>query len=385
MKKGSQHKVSTPLAIRARMLRRTILPLAVWIIAVSVAFYLARYEGGGITAVGSLEPGNVNVAPVVDGVVESIPVDLFDEVQRGQTIALMDDSLLKSELLVADAELSRLRAELVATKNRLEQESETARIDRLNELRRFQVDSELARLDYLDRIVVQETEKINLQRLETLIQMQENLVEDNILDKMTLKDTRLQYQALKTRLEENREAIKLAQNMQKQRLQRMETRNDLEIDFNQDDLLSPFTEAVNVQAALIAQLKQQRASLVITSPIEGKVSQFYHRPGETVLAGDPILSITDEKGTRVVAYVEQTAVDKISEGGKVEVTSSGRQGTRLVAEVQKISPGIVQLPQHLWRNPAVPEWGMPVLVGSIPQGSFIPGETLNVRFLTATQ
>ncbi len=51
------------------------------------------------------------------------------------------------------------------------------------------------------------------------------------------------------------------------------------------------------------------------------------------------------------------------------------------SHVIHLGPAIEQLPNRLWRNPNVPQWGRPFLV-EIPEGmDLIPGELVGIRKL----
>jgi len=53
----------------------------------------------------------------------------------------------------------------------------------------------------------------------------------------------------------------------------------------------------------------------------------------------------------------------------------------VVAEslITAVGPTIQTLPQQLWRDPGVPEYGLPFLVAAAPSLELRPGETVVVR------
>ena len=135
---------------------------------------------------------------------------------------------------------------------------------------------------------------------------------------------------------------------------------------------------------LISEIKQRVAMLVLTAPATGQVLQIFHRPGETVLAGDPILAIADTGNQRVLAYVDARAAGEIQPGDEVSIRSEHRPGRVAEARVTTAGAGITELPIALRSTPILPEWGFPILISNIPQGVFLPGERLSVRIKTNT-
>jgi len=49
--------------------------------------------------------------------------------------------------------------------------------------------------------------------------------------------------------------------------------------------------------------------------------------------------------------------------------------------VTGVSPGIDALPQRLWRDARVPEYGRGVMIAASPELSLTPGALVRVRFL----
>ena len=378
--------IATPVAQRLRRWRQRSLPVIVWVLAVVAAGVLAQRQGRYIDAVGIVERHDVAVAPLVDGTVHSLSVDLFDYVDAGQTLALMDDTLVTAELMVAEAELARLGTALERENNRLEFDVAAQLAGDLNELRRFMVNEETARLDYLDRIVQRETDQVTLQRLGILLERQQGLVKERIIDADTYDATRLEYQALETQLAENEAAIALAQTRVEQAARRRTDRERQRLaDADAARFLMPIAEAIAVQEACIEEIRDRRMKLVLKTPLAGQVSSIVHRTGETVLAGDPLLTITDPASARVLAYVDERFAHRLRPGMNVELRSQRPARDIILAKVTKVGAQIDPFPMRLWRSPLVTQWGRPVIIGNIPADRFLPGEALQLRVLLQTQ
>jgi len=377
-------KIETPFSRRIRLLRQQFLPIVVWSVALCTVLVLARRNTMHIDAVGVVELREITVAPLTDGTVHAMSVDLFDNVESGAVVALMDDTLVKAELITAEAELSQLRAQLTAERDRLQMEAAGLQIDDLNMRRRFILNEEEARLDYLDRVVQQETNKVALERLGILLERQKLLLQENIIDQTTYDDTRLSYEAVKTELAENETAIEVATRRVEEARLRREEHAQLTAQVDVPTLLQPLMKNINVQQARIQQISERRKLLALRAPLSGKVSRIFHRTGETVLSGDPLMSITDSQSERVLAYVDEQAAHSMQVGSGVEVSSRDRPKRIVTANILRVNSRIEEFPIRLRRNPLLPQWGLSILVGNIPAGVFYPGEVLNVRIMSPT-
>jgi HlyD family secretion protein len=365
---------------RLRFWRRRYLPLVVWLAAIAAAGFLLERQAYRVDAVGVVELRQVAVAPLVNGALQSIGVDLLDPVKEGQLIGLMDDAEVAGELRIAESELSRLEASLAAENQRLVVEQSLAQAQNLNDFRQFVVNEEQARLDLLDRQVSQETDRVALQRLEILLNRQKQLLEEQLIDVAAYDEARLQYANLEKQILENEAAIAVARRSLDEAIQRRSEREkDAESTFPLDPFLQPFRAEIRVQEARIAQLKDQRLQLALKAPVSGHISAVLCRTGQTVLAGSPIVMIADDRSQRVVAYVDEKAGRSIEPGAPVDLRSRLEPHIEINTAVSRVSLHVEEMPARLWRTPLVPQWGMPVLISDVPSGLFIPGEVVQLR------
>ncbi len=367
------------------MLRHRVIPAAVWLCAIVLLLVWAGGRSQYLEGVGIVEARQTVVSPIVDGNLQSLAVDIFDEIEQGQFLAMMDDTVVSGELAVAEAELAQLRSNVPAESRRLDSELAQQEADALNNLRRFQMNEEEARLQYLEMVVRQESETIKLERLRLQMERQRDLVARDVNAEELYDDTRLRHDALKKELEENESALEAAKQLLRQCTQRRAEWEAQVLVVDPDDFLGPIRQALNVQEARIGEIKQRRALLALSAPVDGQVVYIFHRPGETVLAGDPVLAIADTGYQRVLAYVDERSAGKIQSGNEVRLQSEHRPDRIVVARVARAGAGIQELPLALRKTPVFPEWGFPVLISDIPQGVFLPGERLKVRIKTGAE
>jgi multidrug resistance efflux pump len=148
-----------------------------------------------------------------------------------------------------------------------------------------------------------------------------------------------------------------------------------------DTALEVIQKAIAVQMQRMEELVARRQPLVLTSPIDGVVSLVQHKAGEAILAGEPILSIAEVKPSEIVAYAGEDQLGRVREGLVVELIKDGEPPQVANSQVVYLGPGMELMPQRLWRNPNIPQWGQPVLIKIPPGMELLPGEPVGIRGL----
>jgi hypothetical protein len=168
-----------------------------------------------------------------------------------------------------------------------------------------------------------------------------------------------------------------------------------------DHALEVIRKEIRVQEELMKGLLEQRKALQsrqaveLTSPIDGIVipismrendaesqrpgEQVMRRVGEVVRAGDPILAVAQKEPTEIVAYVSEQQLGAMKESMAVELVKVRTPAQIARSQIASVSPTMELMPQRLWRNPNIPQWGRPVLIDIPPGLSLVPGEVVGIR------
>jgi multidrug resistance efflux pump len=370
------------LSLVSRNFRRRIVPLLIWVLAVVAFAFAGQQQSSYQYAVGIVETSDVQIAPIKDGTIRSMRVDLFDSVEAGDIVAMMDDTLIAAELAIEEAQLNQLKAELYLERNRLESDMEFSTLDQLDELRRYQLDEEEARLEHVELRVDFESKQVKLERLKIQMDRQEMLVAEAIGSQSVYDDIRLRHKELKEELVTDQKALELAAKNIWEATRRRQERQKQSARPVQDTLvyLEPFLQQLKVQEAKRQEIQQESLTLVMRSPISGQVSQKFYGPGETILSGTPLISIQSKSAKRAIAYLDESSSVTITTGTEVQVRSVSRPNVVAKARVLRTGASMEELPPRIWSTPLIREWGRPVLIGDMPDGVFLPAETLNIRF-----
>lgn len=297
-------------------------------------------------------------------------------------MAVLEDDRVRAELATAAAETARLRAELAATEDRLTAEALVQDAEQMAEARRFAIDLESTRLWTLELTVELETDRITLEFLRFQAEWLGNLHEKHDASQYEVESAQSEFEATKKKIEENESALAQAElDLQNAQRRQESFARHHPVPPTLDKALEPLRAALTVQRRRIDELSLERAILVLCSPMDGVVSTVLRGAGETLLAGEPVLTVAASQPSEVIAYATAAQAGRLEAGMPTQLEVSREGSPRRVAKshVVAIGPTVEQLPVRLWQNPAVPEWGWPIKIAIAQQLGIRPGELVGVR------
>jgi hypothetical protein len=338
---------------------------------------------------------------------------LFEQVKAGQTLAVVDTVLDNEQLLEADlqsqlttalAEIEHLTAQLVPTQDTMLAEKADREINRVADLRRFIVDTEQAKLQILTLKTQIASDEIVLEDLAVEVKITEDLLKKEAVAPYELQKAKVQYESLTKKVSEYRRMLEQAEQDSEQAQQRLDAFFQRQVEHpSVDGALEVIRKEIRVQEevmrGLFAQLDalKSRRSLELKSPFDGVVipiqgqanQNILRRPGEDVMrragevvrAGDPILALAELKPTEVVAYIGENQLGMVQEKTIVEIVKNRHPEQKARCEVTYVGPVIELIPQRLWRNPNIPQWGRPVMIKIPERLELVPGELVGIRDL----
>lgn len=369
-------------------IRTHILPILVWAGALAGVVVLFHYRTQRFEVLGLAQGQMHQVAATCDGRLRNVPVQLFERVSQGQTLAVVDTVLdnenLQAQLDTALAEVQHLSAELVNTRECLLAEAANRQTDWIAAHRRFSVDVENTKLRVLELMTLLETDRIALGGLEldNKISIVQSIADQNDTALLQRQRTKVTYNTLAKEIEENEFLLKQAKSDLDAAQRRIAKFSQQQPQHpSVDSALQVIHKQISVQQQRIEELLARRSPLVLKSPFDGVVGQLYHKPGEAVLAGDPILTVAEAKPTEVVAYAGEDQLGRVRERMPVELIKSTEPARTVRSQVAYLGANIELMPQQLWRNRNIPQWGRPVLIRIPPGLELVPGEIVGIRGL----
>ena len=383
---------------RTGRLHLHILHILVWLGVVACVVMLFRHRSQRFEILGIAQGRIHQVSAPVDGRLKIVSVELFEDVGKGQTLAVLDDTQLNAQITVIHAEIEHLTSQLLSTQDTMLAEAANLETDAIAAQRRFNVDVENARLRILEQKALIETDKVTLEDLAVEVKIATELLEKDIIAPYELQKAQVFYNVVAKRIEENLHLLAQAeQDLQQARRRRDEFAQRQPLHPSVDSALEIIRKQVAVQEKIIDELSVQREALIITSPVDGKVIQIQvnanqaavRRPGEdvlrksgeVVLAGDPILVVAETEPTEIVAYIGQEQLAKVKETMVVQLIKNTEPAQIASSQVIRLGPTMELMPQQLWLNPNIAQWGRLVLIKIPPGLKLLPGETVGIRGL----
>jgi multidrug resistance efflux pump len=148
-----------------------------------------------------------------------------------------------------------------------------------------------------------------------------------------------------------------------------------------DSALEVVRQATTVQQKRVEALLARHIPVELKCPYAGVVSQIWRRSGEALQAGEALITVAQAAPTEVVAYVKEKQIGQVSENLRVELVKSNRPEQVAVSQVVYVGPVMELMPERLWQNPNLPQYGLPVLIKIPPGMELVPGELVGVRGL----
>jgi multidrug efflux pump subunit AcrA (membrane-fusion protein) len=394
-------------------LRLHLLPVLVWLGALVCVIALFSRRTQRFEVIGIARGQVRQVAATSTARLKSLHVELFEQVEAGQVLAVVDTVLDNEQLLEAEldtqlaaalAEIEHLTAQLVPAQEILLAEQADREANQIAQTRRFLVDTEQARLQILQLRAQIASDQIVLKDLAVEMKITEDLLGKEAVAPLELEKIKAQHDSLAEKIRKYEDMLKQAEEDLKRAQQRLD-------DFAQRELMHPSVDGalevirkeIRVQEGLMRGLLEQLEALGsrraielkapfdgVVIPIQGQANQtilrrpgedLMRRPGEVVRAGDAVLAVAELKPSEIVVYVSENQLALVRENTTVEVVKSRTPPQKARCEVAYVGPTVELMPERLWQNPGVPQWGRPVVIRIPERLELVCGELVGVRTL----
>jgi len=377
---ASNGPINTPYIQKLDNFKRHTMPVVIWLSAVLICVTLLFQRATQYEFIGLAHTLEYEISTATTGTIETVVVQLYDLVEAGDVVAKLEDSEVLAAIQTAGARVNQLRAELNSA--RIELDSSAA--DWSADLRRFQTDEEERRLDILSLTVEIETDQIRLERKSLDVKSSLPLVESGLISDTEFENLQLEYDQTRTEIDENK--ILLAQTEEEYRVARSRRQafERSQPGFSDDStVLQPLKAAIEVESLLLKEIELQRARLLLRSPVTGQVSQLLCRKGQSVVPGEPILTVSERSASEIIAYLDEN-VDKAAEVNTRVRVASLKDPTKIAESIiVRVSPTVQALPERLWAVSGRPSYGRAMVIAGVPDLELTPGELLSVTVLAS--
>ncbi len=361
MKSDGLTPIPTPPAQRLRDLRTRFLPAAVIGVCVITIGVLWKNNIAAPTLVGQAEPVLSNLSSHKPGTVAGLNVTRFQHVKAGDILG----HVLIADPKVVEASLAVIRAEI---------ESYRLNDSPLVRQQRSAVDFIQVRLDWMRQRAVLATSRVNLQLAEIELRRNQDLHKDKLVSQSALDLALATRDGLQREVEELTKLV----NEGEQSFKELNPSGDL-VKMSTD----PTHAAMTLQEAKLRQIEAELSPVTLRASLDGVVTAIYHRSGESVTAGQPIVSIASVKPVRIVGYMRAPSLDDPKVGMKVEVRTRGGRREVGLAQITEVGTQLEVPPLALASSARPPntELGLPVEI-SLPANLTIrPGELVDLTLV----
>jgi multidrug resistance efflux pump len=356
--------IPTPPSQRWREFRVIFVPPIVFIVTLITIFLVWRDYVSPPSLTGQVEPIVSAVTARNAGILTNIFVKRFQEVEAGQVLA----EVHVTDHRRYDTELELLRSEISLSQLRL---------GSLADRQRLALEYENLRTTYMRQQTELEMARAQLPHAQFDVDLSKRLLADKVVSDFEYHYFLSSYDSLKAQISQLTTNVAQLEEKLTQAKETVET--------------APGPEAMREIVAHLHQLQDQQkhlealgaAPLLIEAPISGVVTDILHRPGENLLPGNTILTISSKRCDRIVGYLKPPLGGMEPKAG-MTVQIRPRSQPRLSAEsrISGVGASFEVITNHVFIRPNMPaEIGLPVAV-DIPdtmRNQLRPGELIDIR------
>lgn len=354
--------IPTPPSQRLREFRVTYVPAIVFACTLIAIVVMWRSYVAPPTLVGQVEPLVSSVTSRNAGVLTNLLVQRFQEVKAGDIIAevwVTDHRRYDTELELLRSQISLAQLELgtMADRQRLALEYENLRVNYM----RQQADLEMA--------------KAELPHAQFDVDLSSKLLGDKVVSEFEYHYFLSSYDSLKAKVAQMTKSVEQLEKVLLDSKEIVET--------------APGAAGTKRLMDRLADLQSQQARLEllgvaplrIEASISGVITDVLRHPGENLLPGDPIVTISARQSERIVGYLHAPLAIQPKMGMTVQVRTRTTPRAEGEARISGIGAALEIIRNPAFLRPNAPaELGLPVAV-SIPANlrrQLRPGELLDV-------
>lgn len=382
MNRGGKESAGAPSRLRAlgRRIRRLV-PLAAWLGAIAAILWLLPQGIVRSPITGVVAADQYSIVAPAEGRLLTVAVELHQRVEAGRVVARLCDDEVRLQLERARLELEQLRADLAREQAAIQHEEQMAesklKLDSSIELRRRTSELESARLDELQTQAELEETRIRQQGLHVETTRLSSLERQGITSDSDLIRISTERDALAKRIAELQTVMVERRGRVAAARQRLESFTAASAELlPRDAVLDPLRWRVKAQEVELERIALAATQLDLVAPASGTVERLLVRTGQWVRAGEILVTLVDADARRILAYVPEAMRDRIDVAAPVTLVRNRRPGESRQAMVQSVSQAAVLVPERLWRDPRVQEWGFEVVLAAA--GDEAPGESVSV-------
>lgn len=361
MKSAPQKPIGVPAWKRWLEFRHRIMPVIVFLVALFAVSLLWDKHLTSPSLIGQVQTTRLDIRTPSEGTITNLAVQLFQQVQKGDTIAKLDpgDPLTalgsQADLLLAKKELLQLMNLTTAAS--------------AFDIQRNVLDKERLRTEMMQQKVSLASAEVTLQNLENEWNRAKDLHSQELLSDSLYDLADKNYLAARAEVEERKKLIadlvKTIQSIEKL-IDSSQEIEEAKLDIDRTRLQRSITKL--------------QEEWIIRAPVTGTVSAIQKRNGEMVGSSDSIITLTQTKSDVVIAYLPQGSEIPVQVGQKVNIKTRTQSVRECQASIIRVGTSYELMPDmlsqlQLYKLGGI---GVPLMVKLPPDFRCLPGEMVNI-------
>ena len=352
--------IPIPLRQRCSDLRLRFLAPVILLAALGGLALLWEHHVMAPGMVGQAEPVLANVSCYKPGVLAELSVNRFQRVKAGDAVGqvmITDPKILASSLAVIQAEIELLRTEMRP----------------ITVQQRTAMDYDQLRLDWMRQRAQLATARVNLGLAETEFHRMSELFKDKIVSERMFEQSKAARERLQNEVEELAKLVSEGE-LSFQQLQFTNTSDLTKVSAD------PLHAALAVQESKLRLTEAELSPVILRAPIDGIVNTIFHRPGEAVTAGQPIVAIATFNPVRIVGYLRPPIVVEPKVGMQVQIRTRSLHRQMGIARIVEVGTQMENVPLPLLgaMKMANIELGLPIDISLPPNLPIRAGELVDI-------
>lgn len=355
-------------------------------IIAAVAVYDRMHVPGPV--IGYTEDRSIELWQAEPGIVRDVFVQLHQYVEPGQILVAMDDEVERIQLSGIQKDIERLQAAVGAEQARLAADNARALSDEEVMERRFLLDRETAHVDYLNTLVDEAFDRMQLRGAEVEYGIVTGLYSQEDVSFREFNAAETLYVSLQSKLEAHKQVIERAKEKfdeADRRWAEFSRRAGGEI--STEVVLTPLRLATEVRERDLLETVRRIDIQVVRAPIRGQVTVLNAASGQRLAGGTMLAQIAPAASDRILTYLPEQSVLAARVGAPVSIqrtASIGGKKETYRGTVASLATVVSEAPARFWRLPNLPIWGRAMVVTLSDGASLLPGEAVTIN-LAATR
>jgi multidrug resistance efflux pump len=358
--------IPVPVAQRWRDARIRLVPAVVFGAVLVGTLLLWKDHVAAPMLVGQAEPVLENVSCHKPGVLAELYVNRFQRVRLGEPIArvmIVDPRYLAASLDVISARIEALRAS-----------------------RRPVVYQEHAAMDYIGLVLRRDAQEARLDAAQARLDyaefdlnLQEKLFKDKIVAQIVYEKAKAQRDRYRNQVNQLSNLVEEAERS----IQNLQTGRPEDLNAVSTNSLQA---AIAVEEAELRRTEAELNPVTVKAPMNGIVSTIYHRAGESITPGQPIVTVATADPVRIVGYLRAPLLRHPTNGTPVVVRTRGANRRAAAARITEVGTQMEVIPPTLLGplSYANTVQGLPLDISLPPGLSIRAGELVDITFDTRT-